>query len=40
MMYRFPTGLATYPDGTPFATDWNLDLSEDDRKFIAAIYRR
>jgi hypothetical protein len=40
MMYRFPEGLATYDDEnkTPFSTDWNRELSDLDRTFIASMY--
>jgi serralysin len=38
MMYRFPAGLANYADGTPFATDWNRELSDLDQEFIGKMY--
>ena len=38
VMYRFPQGLATFQDGTPFSTDWNRELSDLDRSFIASMY--
>lgn len=38
MMYPFPPGLATYEDKTPFSSDWNRELSELDRSFIASMY--
>ncbi len=38
MMYRFPPGLAKYADGTPFATDWNRQLSKLDQTFIGEMY--
>ncbi len=38
MMYRFPKGLATFADKTPFSTDWNRELSPLDQTFIASMY--
>ena len=38
MMYQFPAGLAKYADGTPFATDWNRQLSKLDQAFIGEMY--
>ena len=38
MMYRFPPGLAKYADGTPFASDWNRQLSKLDQTFIGEMY--
>jgi hypothetical protein len=38
MMYRFPSGLATFADGTPFASDWNRELSDLDQEFIRKMY--
>ena len=40
MMYPFPAGLATFDDEkhTPFESEWNRDLSDQDREFIAACY--
>jgi len=40
MMYPFPQGLAIYSDGTPFATDWNRDLTDGDKSIMQAAYPR
>jgi serralysin len=38
MMYPFPPGLATYADGSPFQSGWNLELTQTDKDFIGKMY--
>lgn len=38
MMYPFEPGLATYEDGTPFASGWNRDLTQGDIDLISRTY--
>jgi hypothetical protein len=40
MMYWFPAGLAEYEDGTPFETDWNMELSNGDKSIMVDAYPR
>jgi hypothetical protein len=38
MMYPFKQGLAYYADGTPFVSDWNRQLTQNDIDLISRSY--